>query len=135
LADRNVRRRYIESIITRSGVELSVVAAWLLIKIEQNLSIDLSVLARQKKIDIDALRAGFDELVSKGLVLDKAEASQTFEVSDKGCDILNRLADARRNSLAEIVSEWSPDQRAEIADNLQRLAQALVPGIQPKRHG
>jgi EmrB/QacA subfamily drug resistance transporter len=132
LADRNVRRRYIESIITRSGVELSVVAAWLLIKIEQNLSIDLSVLARQRKVDPQIVMNGLEELITKGLVQDKAIDRQQYKITNDGCDVLNKLNEARRRNLAEIIDEWPPEQRAEIADGLRRLARELVPDVRPR---
>jgi len=130
LADRNIRRKYIESIVESSGVDLSVAAAWLLIKIEREPALDLANLARRRNIEPEILNKAIDELTDKNFI---TRDSTGFEVTDTGCNILNRMAEARRNSLTEIIGEWSPDRRAEIADDLQRLAQALVPDIQPKR--
>jgi EmrB/QacA subfamily drug resistance transporter len=132
LADRNVRRRYIESIIDRAGVELSVAAAWLLIKIEGDRSIDLKFLARRKKIDVQTVFDGLSELVAKGLVLEKAESGCEFMLTDDGCKTFNRLSEARRADLAELIGEWSPEQRSEIAENLRRLAHELVPNVKPR---
>jgi EmrB/QacA subfamily drug resistance transporter len=130
LADRNIRRKYIESIVESSGVDLSVAAAWLLIKIERDPAIDVANLARRRNIEPEILNKAVDELTDKDCI---TKESTGFEVTDIGCNILNRMAEARRNSLTEIIGEWSPDQRAEIADDLRRLAQALVPDIQLKR--
>lgn len=132
LADRNVRRRYIGSIIDRAGVDLTVVAAWLLVKIEGDHAIDLSLLARRRKVDMQTVFGGLDELVTKGLVVDKTVSRPEFKLTANGCEVFNKLSEARRSDLADFIGEWSPEQRAEIADNLRRLAHELVPNVKPK---
>ena len=132
-ADRDVRRRYIESIVDLAGVDLSVAAAWLLVKIEKDAHVDLSVLSRRHKADIQKLDSGVDELLSKNLV---RKDGAGYAVTPDGCDVLNLLATARRKNLTEIINEWSPEQREEIANALQRLARELVPDVQPRaQHG
>jgi MFS family permease len=133
LADRNVRRRYIESIIERSGVDLSTVAAWLLIKIENDPSIALAVLSSRHRVAIETLDGGVNELLTKGLIETGETADRDkYHLTDNGCEVFGRLADARRKNLAELVSEWSPEQRVDIADALNRIARELVPDTQPR---
>lgn len=133
-ADRDVRRRYIQSIIDRAGVDLSVVSAWLLVKIENDPQLDLNLLSRKRKVEIEKLEAGIDELLNKDLImLSAAKVMAGYTLTDEGCSILNQLAKARRSNLAEFIDDWSPEQRAEIADALQRLARELVPDVQSGR--
>jgi drug resistance transporter, EmrB/QacA subfamily len=128
-ADRDVRRRYIESIIKLAGVDLSVAAAWLLVKIERNPRMDLTVLSRRHKADIEKLESGVNELFNKNLV---GKDGSEYEVTPDGCDVLNHLARARRKNLTDIIGEWSPEQRAEIAAALQRLSHELVPDVRSR---
>jgi EmrB/QacA subfamily drug resistance transporter len=133
-ADRDVRRRYIKSIIKRAGVDLSVVAAWLLVKIENDPRLDLNYLSRKRKVAIEKLEAGIDELLNKGLVKSATtDVLAGYSLTTEGCSIFNQLAKARRKNLAEFIDDWSPEQRAEIADALQRLARELVPDVRPRR--
>ena len=105
----------------------------LLVKIEKDAHVDLSVLSRRHKADIQKLDSGVDELLSKNLV---RKDGAGYAVTPDGCDVLNLLATARRKNLTEIINEWSPEQREEIANALQRLARELVPDVQPKaQHG
>ena len=63
----------------------------------------------------------------------KAYEQAGYRLTDEGCSILNQLAQARRKNLSEFIDDWSPEQRAEIADALQRLARELVPDVKPRR--
>ena len=124
-ADRDVRRRYIESVVKRAGVDLSVAAAWLLVKIEENPSLKLDYLSRRHKVEISRLEGGINELIEKNLITQ----NHKFEVTKEGCDVLNRLVKARRENLEQVIAEWSPEQRAEIAASLHRVARELIPNV------
>lgn len=124
-ANRDVRRRYIESIVKRAGVDLSVAAAWLLVKIEENPAVKLNYLSQKHKVEIDRLENGISELLEKKLIA----RNEKFEITKAGCDVLNRLVKARRENLNEVIAEWSPEQRAEIAESLQRVARELIPNV------
>ena len=124
-ADRDVRRRYIESVVSRAKVDLSAAAAWLLVKIEDNPAVKLDYLSRRHQVEISRLETGISELTEKKLIVQ----NQNYEVTKEGCDVLNRLVTARRENLNEIIADWSPEQRAEIAQSLQRVARELVPNV------
>ena len=125
-ADRDVRRKYIESIIERAGMEISVVAAWLLVRIEKEPTLDAAALARKRRVEPEKIEAGLGELVSEGLI---EKSGGRYDVTGEGCRVLNRLADARRQQLSDVIADWSPEQRTEIADALKRLARELVPDV------
>ncbi|HJP95398.1 MAG TPA: MFS transporter [Pyrinomonadaceae bacterium] len=125
LADRDVLRRSIASIVERARVDLSPEAAWLLVQIEREPDVDVYELGRRGKCALGLLERARDELVSKSLI-QIASASNVYALTNAGCDIYNRLVAARRERLAELWPEWSPKKREEVAEILRRLARELV---------
>jgi EmrB/QacA subfamily drug resistance transporter len=126
LADRDVRRRYIASIVARAGVDLSPTAAWLLVQIERERGVDVNELGRRGKCDAKNLQAAAAELLHKSLIAAGADAD-VYRLTKAGCEIYNRLVAARREHLAELWPEWSPKKREEVAEILRRLARELIP--------
>ncbi|HVM41601.1 MAG TPA: MarR family transcriptional regulator, partial [Acidimicrobiia bacterium] len=61
-----------------------------------------------------------------GLVVRRADPGDkratTLELSPAGARVLAALQDARRAALAELLSEWSDDDRVLLARLLDRLA-------------
>ena len=126
LADRDVTRDAIKSIVARAGVDLSPTAAWLLVQIERERDVDVNELARRGKFDAKILQNATAELLS-GSLITPAAVADVYQLTKAGCDIYNRLVVARREHLAELWPEWSPKKREEVADILRRLARELVP--------
>ncbi|HEX7295031.1 MAG TPA: MFS transporter, partial [Pyrinomonadaceae bacterium] len=134
LANRDVRRRYIASIVARAGLDLSSTAAWLLVQIEREPGLPIVELGRRGKCETRRLKAATAELLARGLLI-PAESppdnvdrlSNVYRLSDAGREIYNRLVAARREHLAELWPEWSPKKREEVADILRRLARELIP--------
>lgn len=126
LADRDVRRRYVAAVVERAGVDLSPGAAWLLVQIEREPGVDVHALGRKGKADPDKLGRSRAELLTKSLIA-PASANDVFTITGEGCDIYNRLVAARREHLAEIWPEWSPQKREEVFAILRNLARELIP--------
>lgn len=126
LADRNVRRRYIASIVTRAGLDLNPAAAWLLIQIEREQGVPVDELGRRGKVLPNVLQAATEELLRRSLIAADSGAG-VYRLTEAGCEIHNRLAAARREHLAELWPEWSPKKREEVAEIMRRLARELIP--------
>ncbi|MGI8469834.1 MAG: DHA2 family efflux MFS transporter permease subunit [Pyrinomonadaceae bacterium] len=132
-ADRDVRRQYIESIVRRANLNLSAAAAWLLVKIEKESPVKLANLSRKHKVEVSRLENGIGELLGQNLITENGgDGKRGFEITEEGCAVLNRLVAARRENLAEVIDEWSPEQRAEIAESLRSLARELAPSVKTK---
>lgn len=125
LADRNVRHRYIASIVTRAGVDLNPAAAWLLIQIERERGVPVGKLGRRGKVLPNVLQAATEELLQRSLIAAESAAG-VYRLTKVGCEIHNRLAAARREYLAELWPEWSPKKREEVAEILRHLARELI---------
>jgi EmrB/QacA subfamily drug resistance transporter len=125
LADRTVLRRYIAQIVARARVDLSPDAAWLLVHIEREPNVDVHEFRRKGKCSLSQLEAATTELLSKSLI-EAGPASDVYKLTSGGCEIYNRLAAARREYLAELWPDWSPQKREDVAEILRRLARELV---------
>jgi len=74
-----------------------------------------------------------DELRRAALVRDEPGGSR--ELTDEGCDTLERLAHARREHLRELASEWNLEGDEDAAARLRRLTADLVPDAPRRRAG
>ncbi len=130
LADRNEGRRSIERIVRRAGVELSPGAAWALVRVEKDSELDPVSLARSHRIEPDRINAALSELLERRLIVetDSGDGKGRKRVlTEEGCHVFNRLVAARRERLAELWPEWSPEKREEVVELIRRLARELVP--------
>jgi EmrB/QacA subfamily drug resistance transporter len=128
LADRDVRRAYVEAIAARAGVHLPAVAAWLLLRIETDGTVGISALAERHHVSRDALTNAVTELRARGYVLPgSGSPDEHLELTDEGCRVFNLLVAARRERLAEVFADWPAGQREHVASVLQRLARELLP--------
>jgi EmrB/QacA subfamily drug resistance transporter len=130
LADRDERRRYVERIVTRARVDLSPAAAWLLGRLEKDSGLDPANLSRAHGVEHDRINAALAELLDRRLIVETnaVDGKGTKRVlTEEGCGVFNKLVAARREHLAELWPEWSPEKRQEVAYLIRRLSRELVP--------
>jgi EmrB/QacA subfamily drug resistance transporter len=130
VANRDVQREYIQRVVEKAGVDLSPAAAWLLLKIEDDPQADTELLARAHGLDVERLSEGLHELENRGLLkespsTDGVKARHTL--TSAGCDIFDRIGDARRLHLKEVFSEWPSEKHEEVERAMQSLRGELVP--------
>ena len=134
LATRAVRREYIERAVARAGLSLSARAAWLLVRLERDPALDLVALAHAHRADPERLEVAAAELRQRGLVEDRPAPDggrPRRELTRDGCDALTRLVGARRALLTEVLEDWAPEKREELAEVVQRFSRELVPDPAP----
>lgn len=120
LADRDVKRAYMQSILERAGVDLTPAAAIMLIRIEEDERVDARAVAHRYRASPERLAAGVVELRNRGLL-------EGERLTVEGCSLLSRIVEARRQRLAELSEQWPAEQRAQLATVLKQLARELVP--------
>jgi EmrB/QacA subfamily drug resistance transporter len=130
LADRGARRQYVTAVVTRAGVDLTPAAAWLLAQIEREPDINVHDFGRKGKVELNTIQSAKTELLEKSLIV-PATANDVYRLTQTGCDIYNRLVAARREHLAELWPEWSPEKREDVAAILRQLARELIPETKP----
>jgi EmrB/QacA subfamily drug resistance transporter len=126
LADRDVQRSYIAGIVARAGVDLTPVAAWLLLRIAEDPSIDLFKLSERYSVPDERIHEAVTTLRARGYIAFDADRA-AFTVTPEGCTVHDKLIDARRERLTALYGEWPVEHREQLAEVLQRLARELVP--------
>jgi hypothetical protein len=127
LADRDVQREHIVRIVERAGESLSPLAAWLLVQIERYPEADPSNLARSRAIAAERVPPALQELRDRALIKDAARDGKRDKLTSAGCDVLDRLASARRAHLSELAEEWDPERGTDVSDFLRDAVRDLIP--------
>src|SRR4029078_10262630 len=127
-ANRDVQRAHIAQIVARAGLSLSPGAAWLLVRIEREPELNLAHLAEQYRIASDRVAAMEHELETTGLI-ERVTSEARWRLTSGGCDALNRLIEARRAHLADLIAEWPIEHREGVAQHLRAIAEALAPTV------
>ncbi|MGI8506147.1 MAG: DHA2 family efflux MFS transporter permease subunit [Solirubrobacteraceae bacterium] len=129
LIGREGRRRLVERLAERAGVELSAAACWLIVRLYEDPSADIASLCEDFDLPEEVGERALNELVDAELVTIAQGANggpPVRTIAPEGAEIVRRLVAERRASLARMCEGWSPDQHADLAGLLTRLANELV---------
>jgi DNA-binding MarR family transcriptional regulator len=130
LADRDVQRAHIEQIVERSGETLSALAAWLLVLVEREPTVSPFELARSRGIPPERAQAALEELRRRGLVtVPRPDSTTHSELTNAGCQVLERLVLARRAHLADLAEEWNPEGEKDAEVYLREAVKDLIPDV------
>jgi EmrB/QacA subfamily drug resistance transporter len=121
LLSRESKRRLLERIAARAGVDLSAAASWLLARFDESAVATPEALANRYAVEVSRLTDALGELRRKGLVADDSQA-----LTPAGREVLERLRAARRAGLAELLADWSPEQHRDLSEFLRRVAGDLA---------
>jgi len=130
VANRDVRRAYVESIVARAGISLMPVSAWLLIRLGEDPSRDLHTHAARDRITPERTAEGLAELETRGLV---TRSGTSIELTPAGQETFARLSAARRERLRELSAQWPGEQREQLADVLRKLSSVIIPDSTARR--
>jgi EmrB/QacA subfamily drug resistance transporter len=133
LANREAQRQYIEQVVREAGVDLTAAAAWLLVRLEQDPTLDPVALGRAHAVDGGRMRAAVAELRGRGLI-DAARdgSSERYGVSHAGCEVLAKIVRVRRAHIAHAAAEFGADANGESA-SVAAIGRELVPDAHPAR--
>jgi EmrB/QacA subfamily drug resistance transporter len=126
---REDRRRAVEMLAQRAGVDLSAAGCWLLARLHENPAGDIEALSASFDVPVDVAWDALSELKTRGLVLERAASdgqAPIREVTPAGEEIIGRLIAARRAAIAELCDGWSPDDNEDLSNLLTRLARELL---------
>ena len=123
-------RRLHDVIAARAGLALDRAAYPILVRLYDQGRLRLSDLAAALYVSMPTASRQVKQLEAAGLVRragDPADGrASLLELTPKGRRALERLRAARRRALAEILSSWDGDERAQLAVLLRRLAGDLA---------
>jgi EmrB/QacA subfamily drug resistance transporter len=126
VADRDAKRAYVQQVTARAGVQLTPLAAWLLVRLNEEPRVDPHALAHTAGVEPALVDAGVAELRSGGLIVPRP-GDGGVRVTDAGGAVLDRLVEARRAHLTEVLEQWGPERRGELAERMAALSRDIVP--------
>jgi EmrB/QacA subfamily drug resistance transporter len=130
LGSADLRRRGYERLTALAGLDLPAGSSWILTRLAKEGPVAGEALAREANVTVDYGRPYVDRLVSEGMVV---RSNGTLALTDAGHEAADQLFAARREELAELLADWSPDEYAELGELLTRLSRALL-GEDADRH-
>ena len=111
------------------GESIDKAGYWLLVRVSENGPVRLSDLADEVGLDLSTVSRQMGALVNGGLITkepDPHDGRASFlSLSARGAVVLESVSEARREALADALTEWSDDERATLATGLFRLASGL----------
>ena len=126
---REDRRRAVELLAQRAGVDLTAAASWLLVRLHENPNGDIDALAESFDVPADVAWPALTDLRDRGLVVERPGSDGQAvirEVTAPGEEVVERLITARRAAIAELCDHWSPEDNEDLSSLLTRLARELL---------
>ncbi len=118
--------RFFDRVIDRAGVRLERSAFPVLRRIGEHDGVRLSALAAQMNVDVSTMSRQVATLERGRYVMRETDAADAraslLRLTPRGTRALERLGNARREILAEVLADWSPKERAQFAPLLERFA-------------
>ncbi len=129
IAIRENREELYRTLSARAGLTLTPSACWLLYRLAERGAtsgvVSFGRLATDLKVDPARLEPALADLRTAGLV-DGASAEGELRLSGAGAEAADRLVDARRATLTEVLEGWDTEQHPEVLDMVRRLAHQLM---------
>jgi EmrB/QacA subfamily drug resistance transporter len=123
LARRDSRERILDRLCAMAEVELTARQCWVLARVAETAPTDAFAIGAAHSVDPARVAARIGELRELGYVEGPAEA---VTLTAAGRDAVDRLVEARRRRLAELLDGWSPEAEADLAALLSRMARDVV---------
>jgi EmrB/QacA subfamily drug resistance transporter len=126
---RDGRRRLVQRLAERAGVDLSPAGAWLIVRLHDDPDADIPQLCRDFDLPQELGERALQELQERGMVV---IAGDHRTVTPAGDQTAEKLIAERRASLARVCEGWAPEENADLAALLTRLARDLA--REPSEH-
>ncbi len=152
LASGQNRDRIYERLADRAGVTVDAAGCWMLLRIFEHPEDDVAARSERLNLPGDTVRLLLSNLESRGLITSANGAAGPaagvpdatgvpggpavgsnghVSLTGEGETAASRLVTARRDALSDLVQDWNPEQHAELAAMLTRLARYLAEGPAP----
>jgi DNA-binding MarR family transcriptional regulator len=118
------RWRLYADIANRAKLNLSAPELWMLARLGERGPSTVDTLSAGLKLPLQDFEAPLQELFDRGIV-EKSETGE-LRLTALGVDMHDRLTEARRKGLAELLARWEPEKHPDVLALLNRLAETLV---------
>jgi DNA-binding MarR family transcriptional regulator len=123
LAGREGKSRLYERILSRINVDLNPMDTWLLCHLDRDGPASVPELAGRLHRPAEDVETRLNRLIGDGLI---AADDGRFRPTAVGQGLLDQVRAAEHDTLADLFSDWPPEQRHELADVLTRLVNDLL---------
>jgi EmrB/QacA subfamily drug resistance transporter len=156
LASSQARDRIYERLADRAKLTLDAAGCWMLLRIHEHPGDDVAARSERLGLPEDTVRLLLANLATRGLVTPANGTARgaarpgggipgatgvpggpatgvdgRVNLTSEGEEAATRLVTARRDALSDLVKDWDPEQHAELAQMLTRLARQLAEGPAP----
>jgi EmrB/QacA subfamily drug resistance transporter len=128
LVGREGRKRIVEKIAERAGVDLAPAACWLLVRLHHDASIDVAAMCHAYDVPVSRADQAMEDLHA-AVLIHGDDVSGGVSVTELGHETAERLIAERRATFARLLDGWEPERHAELASMLTNLAAEA--GLQP----
>ncbi|MER7400954.1 MDR family MFS transporter [Streptomyces sp. NPDC000070] len=123
LGTRAGRREIYRKITARAGYDLLPAASWLLLRIRRYGSVEPAVLAERTPVSLPVIMAAARQVEERRLTV---RQGLDMVLTDEGREVAERLAQAREESLAELLGDWwGPDRPTDLVQLVRELSSEL----------
>ncbi|MFI6372232.1 DHA2 family efflux MFS transporter permease subunit [Streptomyces sp. NPDC050546] len=119
LGTRAGRREIYRKITDRAGYDLQPAASWLLLRIRRYGEVEPAVLADSMPVPLTVIIEAARQVEERRLAVREGLG---LVLTDQGREVAERLAQAREESLAELLGDWwGPDRPADLVQLVREL--------------
>jgi DNA-binding MarR family transcriptional regulator len=127
VASRENREELYQTLAHRAGIDLPSRSCWLLYRLADRPACTVREVATRLKVDADIIRPAVVGLVAAGMVAETHRgAERDVALTPAGLEAIDRLTEARRNGLTELLEGWNPEEHPEVIDMVKHLASSLL---------
>ncbi|TGN78038.1 DHA2 family efflux MFS transporter permease subunit [Streptomyces bauhiniae] len=123
LGTREGRREIYEEITARAGYDLLPAASWMLLRMRKYGSVEPYVLAERAPVPLSTVLAAARQVEERRLA---ARDGLELSLTPAGAEVAGRLAEAREDSLSELLGDWwEPGRPTDLVQLVKELTAEL----------
>ncbi|WP_369016028.1 MDR family MFS transporter [Streptomyces sp. DSM 40907] len=123
LGTREGRRHVYEKITEKAGYDLLPASSWLLLRIKRYGSVEPAILAERTNVPLKVVTDAARQVEERGLAV---RDGLPLVLTDQGRACAAKLAEAREESLAELLGDWwGPDRPTDLVKLVRQINKEL----------
>jgi len=123
LARREQRWQLYQRLAARAGIDLAPPELWLLARLGERAPLTKAQLDEQLAVDPVQIAAALEQLGKRSLI---QRGDGLIELTAPGRNDYERLVTARCDGLRDLLSDWDPDEHAQLRELADKLGRDLV---------
>ncbi|MFI5961420.1 MFS transporter [Streptomyces asoensis] len=133
LGTREGRREIYRTIAERAGHDLQPASSWLLLRMRRRGSVEPSMVAERTTVPLPVVIEAVRQLEGRGLAV---RQGLDMLLTEEGREVADQLADAREDSLAELLGDWwGPDRPTDLVQLVKELNAELCGSDREQPYG